>query len=205
MIKKFNILLFSLFFISTYSYAGAWIEPLIGYKASYGEVTFSNYGSASGDYKFTHTGPQYGLKLGYEFPIAFVAGIDYRMSSGARKQRLGPTTIFNTVDVDQTSLAGFITFTTLPLLNFWAHYFFNVETEETSGNSIGSKASGNGIGFGAGFTGLPFVSLNVEYNMLTFNETVLNGVTLSLPTNIQSEIDVYELVFSVSLPIDFLF
>ena len=70
------------------------------------------------------------------------------------------------------------------LVRAWATYFFDV----TYSPETGSDLTATGTSFGVGFTGLPFVSLNAEYRMLSFDD---------------SELDSSEVFLSASLPLTF--
>lgn len=194
-------------FFTTNAFAGLWVEPFLGYSSSTGKITLSNSGPFNGDYEFDYSGTQIGARVGYAFPIALVVGLDYRMGSIDSEQSSGPQTLeTGTVENDETSLGIFAAFTTLPLFNFWAVYRFDYETEVTSGDGVGDTFSGAGFGVGAGFTGLPFVSLNLEIFRSTMDERfdASANTTTSLPTNSQSEQDITSVVLSVSAPFDLL-
>jgi len=193
-------------FLCTNAFAGLWVEPLMGYRKSTGEFTVSNTGSSfDGTYEIDISGPEFGLKLGYAFPIALVVGLDYRIGSYEDEQTSGPRALVPATDNEYNSLGIFLGVTTVPLFNFWINYKFDFETETTSGDEIGGTNSGDGFGAGVGFTGLPFVSINLEYNMYTLDEQfdAQTGVTEQLPSNTQSEQDIQEITISVSVPFDF--
>ena len=182
------------------------MEPLVGYRKINAEFSLSNLGAThDGDYEFEVTGPEFGLKLGYALPLAFVVGVDYRIGTDESEQKSGTAPLGGGDGGESTNLGVFVGFTTVPLFNFWVNYKFEFKTKESEGDDKGDYDKGTGYGVGVGFTGLPFVSINLEYNKYTMDETfdASTGVVTSLPTNNESDRDVTEIVLGVSVPFDF--
>ena len=205
MIRKFLVL--SAFLSLSFStYAGLWVEPLVGYKIASVDFNIYNAGaSLNGDYEYKFVGHQFGLKLGYAAPIGIVIGADGRMGSFESEQESGVFALQNgKVDNDDTSLGAFIAITAVPFLNFWGTYKFSYESEETTGANVGDISAGDGYGFGVGFTGIPFLSLNIEMNKITIDETrdVSAGTVTKYPSSNTSQQDKTEYVFSISAPFD---
>ena len=80
-------------------------------------------------------------------------------------------------------------------------------TTESASDSV--EIEGKGYALGAGFTGLPFVAVNLEYRAITYDKIKQrNGTTVTLPysiagTAVMNEIEAKDIVLSVSLPLDF--
>lgn len=175
--KKFLALFAVMFGIGSASHAGIMIEPYLGYEM--GKLKDLSEGSLDGS--------QAGLRLAYTLPVLFWLGVD------------GTTTISATVkpdlganeDAKRTTMYGVVGVDFPILLRAWVGYSVVDELKlETSGKFKGSSYK---VGFG--FTGLPFLSLNLEYVNEQFDE--LEGV--SLPQDQKND----SYVLSVSLPLEF--
>nr|WP_295905054.1 outer membrane beta-barrel protein [uncultured Bdellovibrio sp.] len=158
------------------SHAGILIEPYLGYEMGK---------TKNPDGKFD--GSQVGLRLAYAAPIFFWGGLDYTLGvSGTSK----PDSLPNE-DGKRSTLYGVVGMDFPILLRAWVGYGFLDEMKfENSG-----KAKGTSYKVGVGFTGLPFISLNLEYVNEKFTE--LEGVTIPGDTKNDSY------VLSVSLPLEF--
>ncbi len=208
--KRFCQILFVSLFFASNSHALLWLEPYIGYGTGGFELTLSNlgiYGITDGKYEVDTSGPLYGAKIGASV-FLFAFGLQYETGSIKEKMASFPAgSVANTAtdEYDTTHLGAFVTFTGAPLINVWANYFFDVKYEETKGD-IGDELTGTGYGLGLGFTGLPFVSLNLEYRKSTIDEEkdVSTATTTKLPSAYSSVYDVTTIIFSVSAPFDLL-
>lgn len=159
------------------SHAGLLLEPYLGYET--GTVKDNNDGKMDGT--------QLGLRAAWRAPVMFWAGLDYTMgvsakfkpdASGVPDSDAKRSTLYAVVGVD------------LPiLLRGWVGYGF---MNEIKLDDYDTKLEGKSTKVGVGFTGLPFVSLNLEYLMETFDK--VNGNSLSPESKNNS------LVVSVSLP-----
>ena len=97
-------------------------------------------------------------------------------------------------------MGAFVGFEFPILLRVFGTYYFSDEQETDSTNltTVSQKSSkGSGIALGAGYTGLPFLALNVEYRSFNHDEsTNYNGDTADLTTDNTFT----EIMFSISLP-----
>lgn len=155
------------------SQAGLLLEPYIGYESG----TFKDFGEGK------LTGTQIGARVAYTLPVFFWVGVDAATGSGTFKPDVG-----NEETGTRTTVGAVVGVDFPILLRAWASYGFMNEL------SFDSKLKGKNYKVGVGFTGLPFVSLNVEYMNETFDD--IDGITL--PTAIKN--DAY--IVSVSLPFE---
>ncbi len=173
------ILFFSFLTIKPAS-AGLLIEPLVGF--SKGELITD---SGSGKDKWDFTGMSYGGRLGYQ-QLGFQIGLDYLNSN-------------NNVDhSDWDSLkgsewTGFIGYEFPVLLRVYAGYIFSATGEGEYQNTNIDLIEGSGTKFGIGFTGLPFVDINLEYRSITYGDGKISGTKLGY----EQEYDAYMLSFSL--------
>jgi hypothetical protein len=164
---------------SSVSHAGIMLEPYLGYEMG---TTKDNDGKLDGT--------QLGLRLAWTAPIMFWAGLDYTMgvsakfkpdASGAPDSDAKRSTLYAVAGVDFPIL-----------LRAWFGYGFKNELKL---DDYDQKLEGTSTKLGVGFTGLPFVSLNLEYLMEDYDK--VNGNSLST----HSKNNAY--VLSVSLPWEF--
>ncbi len=196
--KQLHYFIFVLFF-SAQTFAGILIEPYIGYKTGGSEQT-----SGSTKNEYDSSGYGLGARLGYS-TMGFSLGLQYEMGSHEVEQTK-PTTVKAT-EYDTSLLGAFVGFS-MPLIRFWGSYFFSANTEVSkanpdAGDEKGDEVNGSGYGLGVGFTGFPFIAINLEYRMLTMDEVKSGGVTYNLPVSGNSEVDAKEFMLSLSVPLDF--
>jgi hypothetical protein len=119
-----------------------------------------------------------------------MAGLDYTASSYTWAQTPGGDDKFNRGEV------GLFVGYNLPiLLRFWgAYYFTNTakDTDATGRTATGAKYEGNTKELGVGFTGFPFLSLNVMYRNI--------DITTKPSTITSADISNHEIVLGASLP-----
>lgn len=167
--------------------AGFLIEPYAAYR-------LGSYENSSNNGEWSYDSPQLGARLGYTF-ATFMGGLDYSFGSADFKADSA-----NTADDGkwkETSLAVFAGVELPVLLRAWASYFVKQEFEDDEGADAGTTISGDGFGFGVGFTGLPFVSINLEYRTFSYDEAESNtGTKTSIDTKSS------EILLGVSLPLD---
>lgn len=200
--KKSNLLLAMVAFFGWVSAAQAilYVEPYVGYRLNATEVNTS-----AGTAAYSWDGVGMGARLGGSF-LMFAAGLQYEMGSYEESldEAIGGVAAGSTnTEYDTTNLGAFVAFTGLPLINVWGTYFFSSELEYSASSDatdIGSTINGSGYGVGAGFTGLPFLSINLDYRMYAYDEaTNAAGVTQTLTNEYESS----EIMLSISSPWDF--
>ena len=170
--NSLKALLFCTFIFTSSAQAGFLIEPYLSYS-------FGSQDGSSTDTNFN--GPGYGARLGYQF-LGFMAGADYSIQS-----------LNFDDDGDKKQLGLFAGYDAPILFRVWGTYFLNGSIEFDSNSELDG---GSGYALGAGYTGLPFVSLNVEYRVMNYDEASAANVTNTV------DIETKEILFSVSLPLN---
>ena len=168
---KFLLLSF-LLIASISAKAALLIEPVLGYNFS-GKVEISDL-----DYDDKITGPSYGGRLGYQ-NLGFQLGLDYLHSTLTTKD--------DDEKADFQEWAGFIGFKFPVFIRVYAGYIFSANG---TGEDDEEYSKGSGTKLGVGFTGLPFVNINLEYRKVTFGE--LDDVEIDTKMN--------ALMLGISLP-----
>ena len=163
--------------ISLNAQAGFLIDPYIGtgsYASSFDAANAAAEGVDQDDVEESMTAV--GSRLGYSF-LLLNAGIDYQLA---------------TVDGDNaTNISAFVGVDLPILFRFWGEYFISSDVDVDSG--VTSDFT-DGYGLGVGFTGLPFVSINLEAQYLNY-ELESSGFEYDVTTA--------SYLLSVSLPLDF--
>lgn len=172
--KKLVATLVAVLGFASVSQAGLLLEPYLGYEMG---KTKNTDGAMDGS--------QYGLRLAYEAPVFFWAGLDATMGSVTVKPDAGASS-----DSKRTTIYGVVGVDFPILVRGWVAYGVSNQLK-----SDASTLKGSAYKVGLGFTGLPFVSLNFEYLNEKFNDA--DGATLSP----EFQNDTY--VLSVSLPWSF--
>jgi hypothetical protein len=160
--------------------AGLLIEPLVGFSKA--ELKTDD-GSAKTKYDFTSM--SYGGRLGYQ-QLGFQLGLDYLNSNNT----------FDNNDWDSSKSsewAGFVGFEFPVLLRVYAGYIFSATGEAEYQNAKVDFIEGSGSKFGIGFTGLPFVDINLEYRSVTYGDAEVGGTKLGQ----EQTYDAYMLSFSL--------
>jgi len=197
--------------LSFSSFAGFLVDPYIGFKFGSKDQTVKNLGAANGTYEDKDSGYAIGSRLGYSF-LGLMGGLDFNVGSITDKADSSPAGITVSGEDDySTKQVGLFLGYELPILfRFWGTYYFTNEWEAKSSNTVtgtdkGDTYSGSGFGLGVGFTGLPIVSINLEYKKSTFDEFKdgVTGAKTSYPSNFSSEVEASEIFLSVSAPFDF--
>jgi len=174
-LKTLTLLIVLSGFVSTAN-AGLLIEPYLGYHT--GEV---NDGSTKDDF----SGMTYGARVGYQHALGLMFGVDYM--TGSWEQDSNPK-----ADLTPAILGVFVGYDFPVLLRVYGVYSLSneVKHKDTSGSST-MKGDG-AIKLGVGFTGLPLVSINLEYLQASYDKsgsTTLTpaikasgyGLTVSIP------------------------
>ena len=177
--KKFIVLsiaMVSFFYMSENANAGLLIDPYVGIGS-----TASTLDLATSE-KETASSNAVGARLGYSF-ILLSAGIDYQMMNA--KDALDE-------DMKMTNTSAFVGVDLPILLRFWAEYFFSSKLDGDTFDTYDTTFK-DGYGLGIGFTGLPFVSINLEVETLNYDMTV---------SGIDTDYSNASTLLSVSLPLN---
>lgn len=144
-------------FVAPTAHAGILLEPYIGYES--GKLTAESSFVAFNTV-YTTSGAVLGGRIGYTFPILFWAGLDYSLTTGGNGKSDNPLLENNTYT--RSNLYAVAGFDFPILIRAWFGYgLMNEATAKTS--TLTSKLSGGqNSKLGIGFTGLPFVSINLE-------------------------------------------
>lgn len=188
------------------SFAGLLIEPQIGYILSgNNNYKMGNPSIGLGNVESTYSGADYGARLGVKF-LGVMGGLSYFKNSYKLKASWKSTNITMTPGSDnsdwsQDSFGVFVGYNAPLWLRAWVAYHFSVtakvSTPSADWYSKGDKMSGSSTELGLGFTGLPFVSLNVIYRMISFTK-----FTNSMSPLVVQDSSPKELLMSISLPFD---
>lgn len=173
--KLLAVVALTLGFVSV-SQASVMVEPYLGYE--FGKVK----DSVEGDVKATNLG----LRLAYKTPVMLWVGVDATYGLTGTLDT-SPSADFNR----KTSMYGVLGIDLPILLRAWLGYSFVNEVDTGSPG----KLKGDSMKLGLGFTGLPFVSLNLEYLKDEYKD--LGSASLSP----KAKGETY--MFSVSLPLHF--
>ena len=187
--KKLMVALGLTLGFSTAAHAGLMIEPYLGYEM--GKSTSINTTTAGQTTDGKLDGVDLGVRLGYKTPLMLWFALDAQLGvSGDYKPDTGSSatqkhnTYYGVVGID------------LPILfRAWAGYGFQ-DTFKTD-TPYSSDIKGKNFKLGAGFTGLPFISLNLEYLKGTVDS--ISGGSLN-SSNVDGKTETY--MVSVSLPLN---
>jgi hypothetical protein len=167
--------------------AGLLIEPLIGYSFNT-KLKLDEPGETENK----GSGTSYGGRLGYQ-NLGFSLGLDYLKSSIGLDDKAYKS------DVSMSEWAAFVGFRFPILIKVYAAYIFSAtgETDYLDGTTQKlSFSEGAGTKFGVGFTGIPFIDINLEYRSGTFGEYRYGGFRVKENTNYSSYL------LSLSAPFD---
>ena len=175
-------------FAQTQVQAGILIEPYIGYEMGKitAEATVGGTPVPVGDADYD--GYNLGARLGFS-TLGFSFGADYMLSTGEDE------------DKDESSmnhLGAFVGFDFPVLFRVYAVYMFSVKnTQKDTANNTETDLEGSGYKLGVGFTGLPFVSINLEAIVREFDEE--SGTVLGQPYTLS--LKTASTMLSVSIPL----
>lgn len=170
--QKLMIVLCSVF-MSVNAFSGLLIDPYVGVGRATSTISASGFSVTDPDPESTTS---VGARLGYSF-LLLSAGIDYEMVTAG--------------DDKLTNLSAFVGVDMPILIRAWAEYFVSSKFDVDGGVDRDFK---DGYGIGLGFTGLPFVSLNLEVQNLNYEYDLTSAV--------KADQAVTATTFSVSLPLD---
>lgn len=182
--RHFTILLV-LFFLSGKTWAALLIEPVLGYNfATKADVEgYSNYTAGSG--------VGYGGRLGYQALGTFQVGLDYLASSVS----FSDSDFHKNLDTQEWGAFAGIRF---PLfVKVYAAYIFSATgtNKDFKSDKKLQMMDGSGAKVGVGFTGIPFVDINIEWRQYTFGDYKKDG------TKQDKTVDVSGLFVGISVPL----
>ena len=172
--KIYQLLLLLGLVFGTNARADLLIEPLVGYS-------FGRFTEVPGDDDATASGTSYGGRLGYQ-NLGFQLGVDYLNSTLDVKDSKD--------NLKASEWAGFIGFKFPILLRAYAGYVFSGTGEQGNLDLTG----GTGPKFGLGFTGFPFININLEYRKITYDKVKTGTVSYDNETGYNAY------MLSISLP-----
>ena len=100
--------------------------------------------------------------------------------------------------LDSSAYGVFVGYEFPIALRAWVTYELNVTSEVTSATGKGNKTLGSGQTFGVGLTMLPFININVEYRMISFDKS---ETAAGVETTLAKAIDSSEVFLSLSIPL----
>lgn len=152
-------------FFSASAHAGLMIEPYVGYES--GSMKQTNQSAIN------NTGVYYGGRLGYRV-LGLKFGLDYQMGSETGKQD------GHSGDYKPTDMGAFVGFEFPMLLQVYGSYFVQSKAKF---EGMTDDFKGDGMRFGIGWTGLPFLSVNLEVIMRTYKKYGSTDLTDTLKGN----------------------
>jgi hypothetical protein len=163
--------------LPTVAQAGFMIEPYLGYETG----TLKQTGSE----EIKHKGTNLGARLGYQI-LGLKFGLDYMQGTQTSEQTGSADGDYKPID-----MGAFVGYEFPFLLQVYASYFVSSKAS-VSPSSLSGDLTGKGTRVGIGWTGLPFVVINLEmitrsyekwgeYDLDGKLEGTSTGLSLSLP------------------------
>jgi hypothetical protein len=182
------------FAFSHAAFAGFHVEPFVGYSLS-GDFDQEVGGSTlnSGDY--TSNGPQLGARVGYGM-LGFFGAVEYELSPMLAAP---DDNDYDDVDINQTLMGVALGYEFPIAIRAYATYIFSAEGKGSLDN-VDPVYRGSGIKLGVGYTGLPFIAINLEVTQLTYDD--VESDSSSFDDDFDSFTANYY-TLSVSAPFDF--
>ena len=168
--------------INSSAQASLLLEPYLGYVS--GKTEISNTTS-----KFT--GTELGARVGFS-NMGFALGVDYNVGKFTDDQ-----TPKN--DLTVNDLGVFVAYKFPVFIRAYLTYVPSPEVKSKDSGPELTYSSGNLTKLGVGFTGFPFININLEYIMATYGKISAGGITADLPSSAKTT--AYAL--SVSAPFNF--
>tara|TARA_B100000925_G_scaffold291678_1_gene280713 strand:+ start:1454 stop:1999 length:546 start_codon:yes stop_codon:yes gene_type:complete len=175
--KILSVICFLFIFGQESAKADLLLEPYIGYSINQQEQD-----TALGTQEFTQTGSIMGARVGWQ-SFGLMLGAEYgyapTLTSELTLAKLGGAE-GTEVEYSGTYMGAFVGYDFPILVRAWATYFFDV----TYSPETGSDLTATGTSFGVGFTGLPFVSLNAEYRILSYEDSAYDSTEVFLSASL---------------------
>ncbi len=186
------LLLCFLFLFTVTAHAGLLIEPLVGYNVA------TRLGDDSGK-----MGGAYGGRLGYQL-LGFQLGLDYLNSTIEPKDK-----DFRD-DFKSSEFGAFIGYKFPVFFRVYAGYVFAAQADKMDFYDEDDDAideltytDGSGPKVGIGFTGLPFVAINLEMRNVTYHNIDYYDSTTDAKSELEEETKTTAYMLTLSLPLDF--
>lgn len=202
--KTFSLLAVFTILFSFEARAGLLLEPYVGFSLS-GDMEQAAKG-ANSKIEGEHGGLTLGGRLGFQ-SLGLMVGLQYDLGlSTELDSKQGTATAKD--DIKRTHIGAFVGYNFPVMVRAWGTYYFSSKVEgdeaptaDITGDVIDSTQTwkGNGYALGVGFTGLPIVSLNLEYRSYEYDEIEDAGADLKLDPSVEAS----EIMISVSAPLTF--
>ncbi|MCB0390247.1 MAG: hypothetical protein KDD58_03095 [Bdellovibrionales bacterium] len=140
------------------AHAGFLIEPFLDFAVS-GDADDGT--PPTGDLSST----MYGLRIGMS-TLGFIYGVEYAM--GTYEEKYSVSGINVTVDGNSTDMGVFVGYEFPIMLRVWLSYY--LQTKLSLDDAIDTEATGSGTKIGVGYTGLPYISINLEMLTRSYDE-----------------------------------
>lgn len=193
-----NFLFVILLFVTNSAFAGFLIEPYLGYSLNgKGDVS-----ALSTNYSSEYSSLTYGGRIGYSY-LGLMAGIDYSLQNPELESSASGTTYKDEIKKNQLGL--FVGYKFPIMLRAWATYFLNAEFKGTQSSgthfieNIDKFEDGSGYALGVGYTGLPFLSINLEYRAIEYDKWKSDGADV---TSVTEKMNLNEILLSLSVPLN---
>lgn len=173
--------------ITSQAHAGFHFEPYLGKSVS------GDWSSSPGEGDVSMT--EFGLKMGYQAPVGFQIGGDFQMGKGAHDNILA-----GGVDADSGHAAFgiYLGYQSDMGLRGYAHYFFASALAFDDAND--TAYAGNGFKLGVGYSLLAWLAINLEYQIMNYDEFKNNFVDLmALPSEHEDKM----IFITLSFPFNF--
>ena len=202
---RYYVMAAVLVFLGKVAFAGVLIEPYVGYSLA-GKIEDKTPGSES---KLDYSGLNLGGRLGAQY-LGLMGGFAYDHGSYTAKVT-GPADTVASLDAigggleskwSANSYGAFVGYNFPILLRVWGTYFFKSDwksTEAKGGFSKDDKYVGSAYELGLGYTALPFLSLNLQYRVTSFDELQYADGS---PTDKLTDNKAKSFMIGVSLPIN---
>ncbi len=168
--------------LSPSAHASLLLEPYIGYVSGKNEMGSSNS---------NFTGSELGARVGFS-NMGFALGVDYDVAKYTDDS--SPK-----ADLTSNDLGVFVAYKFPILLRAYLTYVPSPELKSKTSVSDITFSSGNLTKLGVGFTGFPFININLEYIMATYGKGSVGGFTGDLPSKFKTT----AYAISVSAPFNF--
>lgn len=175
--------IFAALIVSQSAQASLLLEPYLGYVSGEAKQTTTA--------KFT--GTEYGARVGWSSMIGLAVGGEYAAMSTTDDS--SPKN-----DLKSSDLGVFVAYKFPIMLRAYATYFPSSEIKTSSSVVDGTFKSGNAMKLGVGFTGLPFININLEYITSNYSKFSSGGVEGDLSPKLTTS----SYAISISAPFNFL-